>query len=68
LRAAIDLAAPKLDDLPKTPRPEIIARTLVVSDSGAMWLGNERREFKPGTLIIIPKGVAHAGRWSPAPR
>lgn len=46
---------------PKTPSPEINARTLVVSDSDAMWLGNERREFKPGTLIIIPKGVAHAG-------
>ena len=27
-----------------------------------MWLDNERREFKPGTLIIHPKGVAHAGK------
>jgi mannose-6-phosphate isomerase-like protein (cupin superfamily) len=26
-----------------------------------MWLGSERREFKPGTLIIIPKGTPHAG-------
>jgi mannose-6-phosphate isomerase-like protein (cupin superfamily) len=26
-----------------------------------MWLGGERREFKPGTLIIIPKGTVHAG-------
>jgi mannose-6-phosphate isomerase-like protein (cupin superfamily) len=33
----------------------------IVEGSGAMWLGNERREFKPGTLIIIPKGTAHAG-------
>lgn len=33
----------------------------IVEGSGAMWLGNERKEFKPGTLIIIPKGTAHAG-------
>jgi mannose-6-phosphate isomerase-like protein (cupin superfamily) len=34
---------------------------LILEGSGAMWLGDERREFKPGTLLIIPKGVAHAG-------
>jgi mannose-6-phosphate isomerase-like protein (cupin superfamily) len=33
----------------------------IIEGSGAMWLGNERKEFKPGTLIIIPKGTAHAG-------
>jgi mannose-6-phosphate isomerase-like protein (cupin superfamily) len=33
----------------------------IIEGSGAMWLGSERREFKPGTLIIIPKGTAHAG-------
>jgi mannose-6-phosphate isomerase-like protein (cupin superfamily) len=33
----------------------------IVEGSGAMWLGGERREFKPGTLIIIPKGTAHGG-------
>ncbi len=33
----------------------------ILEGSGAMWLGAERREFKAGTLIIIPKGVAHAG-------
>jgi mannose-6-phosphate isomerase-like protein (cupin superfamily) len=26
-----------------------------------MWLGNERRDIKPGTLIVIPKGTAHSG-------
>lgn len=26
-----------------------------------MWQGGERREFKPGTLIIIPKGMARGG-------
>ncbi|MBV8380630.1 MAG: cupin domain-containing protein [Paucibacter sp.] len=33
----------------------------IVEGSGSMWLGGERHEFKPGTLIIIPKGTAHAG-------
>jgi mannose-6-phosphate isomerase-like protein (cupin superfamily) len=33
----------------------------IIEGSGSMWLGNERREFKPGTLLIIPKGTAHAG-------
>ena len=33
----------------------------IVEGSGAMWLGDERKEFKAGTLIIIPKGTAHGG-------
>ena len=33
----------------------------IIEGSGAMWLGGERREFKPGTIIIIPKGTAHGG-------
>jgi len=33
----------------------------IIEGSGAMWLGNERKEFRPGTLIIIPKGTAHGG-------
>ena len=33
----------------------------IIQGSGAMWLGNERKEFKPGTLIVIPKGTAHGG-------
>ena len=33
----------------------------IIEGSGAMWLGGERRQFKPGTLIIIPKGTAHGG-------
>ena len=33
----------------------------IIEGSGAMWLGNERKEFKPGSLIIIPKGTAHSG-------
>jgi len=33
----------------------------IIEGSGTMWVGNERKEFKPGTIIIIPKGTAHAG-------
>ena len=33
----------------------------IIEGSGAMWLGGERREFRPGTLLVIPKGTAHAG-------
>ncbi len=33
----------------------------IIEGSGAMWLGTERKEFKPGTLIVIPKGTPHAG-------
>lgn len=33
----------------------------IIEGSGAMWLGNERKEFKAGTLIVIPKGTAHGG-------
>jgi len=33
----------------------------VISGRGTAWLGNEQREVGPGDLIIIPKGVAHAG-------
>jgi mannose-6-phosphate isomerase-like protein (cupin superfamily) len=33
----------------------------IIEGSGSMWLGGERRDFKPGTLIIVPKGTPHAG-------
>lgn len=33
----------------------------ILEGTGAMWLGGERKDFKPGTLIIIPKGTAHGG-------
>jgi mannose-6-phosphate isomerase-like protein (cupin superfamily) len=33
----------------------------IIEGSGSMWLGSERKEFKPGTLIVVPKGTPHAG-------
>jgi len=34
----------------------------IIEGSGSMWLGNERKDFKPGMLIIIPKGTPHQGQ------
>src|SRR5262249_24262439 len=34
----------------------------IIEGSGSMWLGNERKDFKPGTLLIIPMGTAHQGQ------
>src|SRR5215471_7975658 len=34
----------------------------IIEGSGSMWLGNERKDFKPGTLLVIPMGTAHQGQ------
>ena len=34
----------------------------IIEGSGSMWLGNERKDFKPGTLLVIPIGTAHQGQ------
>jgi len=31
----------------------------IIEGSGSMWLGSERKDFKPGTLLIIPRGTPH---------
>ena len=33
----------------------------IIEGSGTVWLGAQHVEFKPGTLLVIPKGTAHAG-------
>jgi mannose-6-phosphate isomerase-like protein (cupin superfamily) len=33
----------------------------IVEGTGTAWLGNEKREIRPGMLIIIPRGTPHAG-------
>jgi quercetin dioxygenase-like cupin family protein len=48
-------------NVPKHNHPLTDEIQYIIEGSGSMWLGNERKEFKPGTLIIIPKGTAHAG-------
>jgi mannose-6-phosphate isomerase-like protein (cupin superfamily) len=36
----------------------------IVEGTGTAWLGDTKREIRPGMLIIIPKGVNHAGTES----
>lgn len=33
----------------------------VLEGTGKFWLGDTYRDVKPGDLIVIPKGTAHAG-------
>lgn len=33
----------------------------IIEGTGSMWVGKERKEFKPGSLIVIPRGAAHGG-------
>jgi len=40
----------------------------IVEGSGTAWLGDSKREIRPGMLIIIPKGTHHAGRESTSGR
>ena len=40
----------------------------IVEGSGTAWLGDSRREIRPGMLIIIPRGTHHAGTESTSGR
>ena len=40
----------------------------IVEGSGTAWLGDSKREIRPGMLIIIPKGTHHAGSESTSGR
>lgn len=33
----------------------------IVEGTGTAWLGGERRDIRPGMLIVIPRGTPHAG-------
>ena len=33
----------------------------IVEGTGTAWLGDQKREIRPGMLIIIPRGTNHAG-------
>ncbi len=33
----------------------------IVEGTGTAWLGAEKREIRPGMLIVIPRGTPHAG-------
>ncbi len=51
----------QIGNVPKHTHPKTDEIQYIVEGSGSMWVGNERKDFKPGSLIIIPKGTAHAG-------
>lgn len=34
---------------------------LILQGEGSFWLGDREVQVKPGDLVIIPRGVAHAG-------
>jgi mannose-6-phosphate isomerase-like protein (cupin superfamily) len=53
--------AVQIGNVAKHTHPKTDEIQYIIEGSGTMWVGNERKEFKPGTLIIIPKGTAHAG-------
>jgi len=36
----------------------------IIEGSGSMWLGTERKDFKPGTLLIIPRARRIRARLS----
>lgn len=38
---------------------------LILEGTGTIWVGNERKPFKPGTLLVFPRGVAHGGADAP---
>ncbi|MFZ6875677.1 cupin domain-containing protein [Undibacterium sp. Di27W] len=48
-------------NIAKHTHPQTDELQYIIEGSGSMWLGNERKDFKPGSLIVIPKGTAHAG-------
>lgn len=33
----------------------------IIEGSGTAWLGDKQVDLKPGDLVIIPKGIVHAG-------
>lgn len=45
----------------KHKHPQTDEIQYIIEGSGSMWVGDQRKEYKPGTIIIIPKGTAHAG-------
>lgn len=51
----------QIGNVAKHTHPKTDEIQYIIEGSGSMWVGNERKDFKPGTLIVIPKGTAHAG-------
>lgn len=51
----------QVGNAPKHLHAQTTELQYIIEGSGQMWLGKERREIHPGTLIVIPAGTPHAG-------
>ncbi|MGM4903364.1 cupin domain-containing protein [Tardiphaga sp. 866_E4_N2_1] len=48
-------------NVPKHMHPNTNEIQYVLEGTGTIWLGDKEVQVKPGDLVIIPKGTAHAG-------
>lgn len=48
-------------NVPKHMHPNTNEIQYILEGTGTIWLGDKEVKVKPGDLIIIPKGTAHAG-------
>lgn len=51
----------QVGNAPKHLHAQTTELQYIIEGSGQMWLGKERREIHPGSLVVIPAGTAHAG-------
>jgi mannose-6-phosphate isomerase-like protein (cupin superfamily) len=54
-------AAVQTGSAPKHYHADANEIQVVLDGSGSEWLGDKQVNLKPGTLVVIPKGTAHAG-------
>jgi mannose-6-phosphate isomerase-like protein (cupin superfamily) len=48
-------------NVPKHMHPNTNEIQYILEGTGTIWLGDKEVQVKPGDLVIIPKGTAHAG-------
>ena len=48
-------------NVPKHMHPNTHEIQYILEGTGTIWLGDKEVPVKPGDLVIIPKGTAHAG-------
>lgn len=48
-------------NVPKHMHPQTNEIQYILEGTGTIWLGEKEVQVKPGDLVIIPKGTAHAG-------
>jgi mannose-6-phosphate isomerase-like protein (cupin superfamily) len=48
-------------NVPKHMHPNTNEIQYILEGTGTIWLGDKEVHVKPGDLVVIPKGTAHAG-------